>query len=140
MSKRFRKSKSPDFLERKKTDQAMVEYLTRLRIMNPAADLSSDKARDGRFVRLAHANEEFPAPVLTKGKSVSNPSNRSPLPLGRLLSSAGSVLLPRLLDVLTARLRGLGRASLPPAKISSPKRNMRPTRGISRRKKPRKSP
>jgi hypothetical protein len=51
----------------------MVEYFTQLRIMNPAAQLGSnlnEPRREGGFVRLAHAREEFTAPVLTKGKSV----------------------------------------------------------------------
>lgn len=49
----------------------MVEYFTRLTVMNPAASKEKDAPkRDGRYVRLAHANEEFEAPVFTKGKSV----------------------------------------------------------------------
>ncbi len=52
---------------------SMVEYFTRLSILNPPATLSEQLAgphkREGRFVRLAHAREEFEAPVLSKGKS-----------------------------------------------------------------------
>jgi len=51
----------------------MVEYLTSLRIMNPAAELQNfmnAPRREGRFIRLAHANEEFEAPQLSHGKSV----------------------------------------------------------------------
>jgi hypothetical protein len=70
---RFRKSKSPDFLEKFKNSTAMAEYFYSLRIMNLAADRTkslSEPRREGSFVRLAHAREEFTAPVLTKGKSV----------------------------------------------------------------------
>jgi len=65
-------SKSKDFLERLHESEAMVEYLTRLRILNPAAKLLSNPTeprREGGFVRLAHAREEFSAPVLSKGKA-----------------------------------------------------------------------
>lgn len=72
-TKHLKKSKSPDFLERFKKDQSMVEYLTQLRIMNPAAErnvLMNKPRREGRFVRLAHARDEFEAPKLSHGKSV----------------------------------------------------------------------
>jgi hypothetical protein len=70
----LRKSKTEGFLE-KIRNNSMVEYFTRLRILNPAAQLMSkqnenEPRREGGFVRLAHAREEFTAPVLTKGKSV----------------------------------------------------------------------
>ena len=51
----------------------MIEYVTNLRIMNPAAKLQNElnaPRREGGFVRLAHAREEFTAPILSKGKSV----------------------------------------------------------------------
>jgi hypothetical protein len=69
----LRKSKTEGFLEKIREDNSMVEYFTRLRIMNPAAQLISglnEPRREGGFVRLAHAREEFTAPVLSKGKSV----------------------------------------------------------------------
>ncbi len=69
----LKKSKSPNFLERLREDNPMVEYLTNLRIMNPAADIKNSlnqPRREGGFVRLAHAREEFTAPIITKGKSV----------------------------------------------------------------------
>jgi hypothetical protein len=72
---RFRKSKTPNFLEKIREDNSMVEYMTKLRVMNPAATLTrqlNEPRREGGFVRLAHANEEFTAPVLTKGKSVAS--------------------------------------------------------------------
>ena len=50
----------------------MVDYITSLRVMNPAAKKESElnaPRREGGFVRLAHAREEFTAPVLTKGKA-----------------------------------------------------------------------
>ncbi len=68
----LRQSKTEDFVERLKNNNSMVEYFTRLRILNPAAQLMStgeQPRREGSFVRLAHANEEFTAPVLTKGKA-----------------------------------------------------------------------
>ncbi len=49
----------------------MVDYFTRLRILNPAAEREKSlniPRREGGFVRLAHAREEFSAPVLNKGK------------------------------------------------------------------------
>lgn len=58
----------------------MVQYFTNLRILNPAAQLTSslnEPRREGGFVRLAHAREEFTAPVLTKGKSVTPPRKTS---------------------------------------------------------------
>ena len=67
-----RQSKTENFLENIQKDNSMIEYITNLRIMNPAATLSNqlaDPKREGRFVRLAHARDEFEAPVITKGKS-----------------------------------------------------------------------
>ena len=57
----------------------MVEYFTRLTILNPAADVrekSPESRREGAFVRLAHAREEFTAPILMKGKSVIKSTRR----------------------------------------------------------------
>jgi hypothetical protein len=71
--KHLKNSKTKNFLERIRSDNSMVEYFTQLRIMNPAAQLTSnlnEPRREGGFVRLAHAREEFTAPVITKGKSV----------------------------------------------------------------------
>ncbi len=68
-----RKTKSKDFLKRLGEDNSMVEYFTQLRIMNPPAEIRNGVSvshREGGFVRLAHALEEFTAPVLSKGKSV----------------------------------------------------------------------
>ena len=68
----LKKSKSGDFLERFRRDTAMVDYLTSLRVLNPAAERGktlNEPRREGGFVRLAHAREEFTAPVITKGKS-----------------------------------------------------------------------
>lgn len=68
----IRKSKSRDFLKNLKKN-SMVEYLTELRVLNPASSLRAslnEPRREGGYVRLAHAREEFTAPVLTKGKSV----------------------------------------------------------------------
>lgn len=65
-------SKTENFLERIK-ENTMVEYMTQCRILNPAAQLMTSlnqPRREGSFVRLAHAREEFTAPVITKGKSV----------------------------------------------------------------------
>jgi len=76
---RFRKSKTEGFLEKIREDNSMIEYMTKLRVMNPAATLTrqlNEPRREGGFVRLAHANEEFTAPVLTKGKSVFARENR----------------------------------------------------------------
>lgn len=67
-----RQSKTENFLENIRKNNSMIEYITALRIMNPAARLSADPTlprREGGFVRLAHAREEFPAPVLNKGKA-----------------------------------------------------------------------
>jgi len=50
-----------------------------LRIMNPAAQIHSElngAHREGGFVRLAHAKDEFTAPVITKGKSANRRRNR----------------------------------------------------------------
>jgi hypothetical protein len=80
----IRKSKTDDFMEKFKSGratEAMVEYFTNLRIMNPAAKLISglnEPRREGGFVRLAHAREEFTAPILTKGKSVTPPKAARP--------------------------------------------------------------
>jgi len=74
-STRFRASKTENFLENIRTNNSMIEYITKLRIMNPAATLQSspgDPRREGGFVRLAHARDEFEAPKLSKGKSVSS--------------------------------------------------------------------
>lgn len=80
LPKGIRKSKSEDFLKRFSEDQSMVEYLTELRIMNPAAEIKkglNTPRREGAFVRLAHAREEFTAPVITKGKSVQKAVRRN---------------------------------------------------------------
>lgn len=70
-SHRIRKSKSENFLEKFHSDRSMIEYLARLRMVNePARTVSLVSRREGRFVTLAHAREEFSAPVLTQGKSV----------------------------------------------------------------------
>ena len=69
----LKKSKSGDFLERFRRDTAMVDYLTSLRVLNPAAERGkslNEPRREGGFVRLAHAREEVTAPIITKGKSV----------------------------------------------------------------------
>lgn len=69
----LRHTKGDDFLKKLHEDNSMVEYFTRLRILNPAATLLkslNEPRREGGFVRLAHAREEFTAPILTKGKSV----------------------------------------------------------------------
>lgn len=68
----LRQSKTEDFINRLKQNNSMVDYFTRLSILNPAAKLVSpgETRREGSFVRLAHAREEFTAPVLTKGKAV----------------------------------------------------------------------
>lgn len=74
-----RQSKTDNFLENIRENNSMVEYITQLRIMNPAAQLTTnlnEPRREGGFVRLAHAREEFTAPVLTKGKSVSSQLNQ----------------------------------------------------------------
>jgi len=74
----LRQSKTADFLEKIRENNTMIDYMTRLRVLNPpaAALMSKDDPtaprREGGFVRLAHANEEFTAPVLTKGKSVAS--------------------------------------------------------------------
>ena len=68
----FKKSKTENFLENLRSN-SMVDYFTELRILNPAAQLSTnlnEPRREGGFVRLAHAREEFTAPIITKGKSV----------------------------------------------------------------------
>ncbi len=74
----LRQSKSKDFLKRLQQENSMVEYFTRLTILNPpAARLLSPETetrREGGFVRLAHAKEEFRAPVITKGKSARKPT------------------------------------------------------------------
>lgn len=49
----------------------MIEYMTRLHILNPAAKLMSSESkerREGGYVSLAHAREEFKAPEISKGK------------------------------------------------------------------------
>ena len=79
-AKHLKPSKSDDFLERLRNDSSMIEYLTKLRMMNPAAERSQSLnplRREGRFVRLAHAREEFTAPLLTKGKSVGRERTKS---------------------------------------------------------------
>ncbi len=66
-------SSKEEFLKKVRENNPMVEYITRLNIMNPAAKALSqlnEPRREGGFVRLAHAREEFTAPVLNKGKSV----------------------------------------------------------------------
>ncbi len=75
----LRHSKTDNFLESVRSN-SMVEYFTRLRIMNPAAQLKAslnEPRREGSFVRLAHAREEFTAPIITKGKSVTPPLKSS---------------------------------------------------------------
>lgn len=75
----LRPSKSKDFLKKIK-DNTMVDYLTRLRILNPASQLHSqlnEPRREGGFVRLAHAREEFTAPVLNKGKAFELPTKKT---------------------------------------------------------------
>lgn len=67
----LRQSKSSDFLEKIREHNPMVEYFSRLTVMNPPAEASTESSaqkRDGGYVRLAHAREEFSAPVITKGK------------------------------------------------------------------------
>jgi hypothetical protein len=67
----LRQSKTSGFLKKIRSDNSMVEYFTQLRIMNPAAQLTrnlNQPRREGGFVRLAHARDEFTAPVLSKGK------------------------------------------------------------------------
>lgn len=72
---KIRPSKTEGFLEKIRENNPMIEYITQLRIMNPAARMMSASEesgaprREGGFVRLAHAREEFPAPVLNKGKA-----------------------------------------------------------------------
>lgn len=79
-SSHLRKSKTDGFLEKFKAGRsgdAMVEYFMNLRVMNPAAKRLTElnePRREGGFVRLAHAREEFTAPILTKGKSVTPPA------------------------------------------------------------------
>lgn len=71
-SERFQSSKSGDFSEKIKDNNPMEEYFTRLTILNPAARQGmplNEPKRKGSFVRLAHAREEFVAPVLNKGKA-----------------------------------------------------------------------
>ena len=71
----LRKSKTVNFIENIRENNTMIDYMTRLRVLNPpSAALMSPEGprREGGFVRLAHANEEFTAPVLTKGKSVAS--------------------------------------------------------------------
>jgi hypothetical protein len=68
----IQKSKTKNFLKRIR-ENSMVDYFTKLRILNPAAQLMTDSnepRREGGFVRLAHARDEFTAPIITKGKSV----------------------------------------------------------------------
>ena len=66
---RFRKSKGKDFLKHVK-ENTMVDYMTRLKILNPPAEHTlNEPRREGGFVRLAHARDEFTAPVLSKGKA-----------------------------------------------------------------------
>ena len=58
----------------------MIEYMTELKIMNPAAQyngLMNKPRRKGSFVSLAHAREEFTAPALSKGKSALSASKTS---------------------------------------------------------------
>jgi hypothetical protein len=76
----IKKSKTENFLEKIQTNNSMVEYITQLRIMNPAAQLTTslnEPRREGGFVRLAHAREEFTAPILSKGKSVNRAKQTS---------------------------------------------------------------
>lgn len=76
----LRQSKTDDFMEKIRKDNSMVEYFTKLRILNPAATLMSPEnqtRREGSFVRLAHAREEFTAPVLTKGKAALSAQKRA---------------------------------------------------------------
>ena len=73
----LRQSKTPDFLEKLKKNNSMVDYFTRLTILNPpsAKLMSKDETRrEGSFVRLAHAREEFSAPVIIGGKSSPKPT------------------------------------------------------------------
>lgn len=68
---KLQQSKTPDFLEYIKNNNTMVDYMTKLRIMNPAAEIKknlNEPRREGGFVRLAHARDEFTAPKLSKGK------------------------------------------------------------------------
>jgi len=91
----MRRSKTAHFLKRILTDNSMVEYFTKLRIMNPAAQITSnlnEPRREGGFVRLAHAREEFTAPIITKGKSVTPPLPREEKMSG---SSRGKKKSPR---------------------------------------------
>ena len=78
---RFRKSKTENFLEKFLSDYSMIEYFTRLKMVNESArSVSPASRREGRFVTLAHAREEFTAPVLTHGKSVrKGPARRASL-------------------------------------------------------------
>lgn len=65
-------SSKADFIESLKTNNSMVDYMSRLSVMNPAAKMEKDfnkPQREGAFVRLAHARHEFTAPVLSKGKA-----------------------------------------------------------------------
>lgn len=75
----LRQSKTDDFLEKLRSNNSMIEYFTRLTVLNPPAAklMSKDSGgkREGAFVRLAHAREEFTAPVITKGKSARKPSD-----------------------------------------------------------------
>jgi len=67
------KSKTKGFLKQLRKNNSMIEYLIRLKIMNPAATLLSSESgnkRDGSYTSLAHANQEFKAPKLSKGKVV----------------------------------------------------------------------
>ena len=69
--KGLRQSKTENFLEYIRKNNSMVDYIMNLRIMNPAAEVKKDlnePRREGGFVRLAHAREEFTAPKLNKGK------------------------------------------------------------------------
>ncbi len=77
----LRRSKSENFLEklrsRKEGDHIpMLEYFTRLSILNTPSLRDGAPKKAGRFVKLAHANDEFEAPILTKGKSVSREKKR----------------------------------------------------------------
>jgi hypothetical protein len=70
--KNIKRSKTENFLENIQKDNTMIDYMINLRVLNKASQFLSDSnksSRDGRFVSLAHANEEFTAPVITKGKS-----------------------------------------------------------------------
>ena len=81
---RFRQSKSEDFLDRIREHNPMIEYFSALTIMNPASTLMNQANRNGAFVRLAHAKEEFVAPIITKGKSASRKSSRMKRDLNRV--------------------------------------------------------